>query len=107
MSKIQNENASKIRPIGDRLIVKPAAIADKTEGGIYIPGTVSNGQPIEGEVLATGDGRRSDHNGAIMPMVVEVGDRVLYYKQSGPVVKVSGEEYSIIRETDVLGIVQQ
>ena len=99
-------NASKIHPIGDRLVVKPAAIAEKTEGGIYIPGTATNGQPIEGEVLAAGDGRRSDHNGAIMPMVVKVGDRVLYYKQSGPVVKVAGEEYSLIRETDVLGIVQ-
>lgn len=93
----------KIRPIGDRMVVKPAAIAEKTESGLFIPGTANNNDPVNGEVLAVGEGRRA-YDGSIIPMSVCVGDTVLFQKAAGLSTKVAGEEYLLLSESNVLGI---
>ncbi|MFK5984587.1 MAG: co-chaperone GroES [Pseudomonadota bacterium] len=91
-----------IRPLGDRVIVRRVEEETKTAGGIYIPDSATE-KPSEGEVLAVGKGRLTD-NGDAIPMNVSVGDKVIFGKYAGSEVKVEGENYLIMKEEDILGI---
>ena len=92
--------ANKLQPLGDRILVKPLAREEVTRGGIVLPDTVKE-KPQEGEVIAVGTGKRSD-KGEVIPMEVKVGDIVLYAKYGGTEIKLEGEDYMILRESDVL-----
>jgi chaperonin GroES len=94
----------RIRPLGDRAVVKPAEREEKTKGGIILPDTVSKDRPQEGTVLAVGDGRVDD-SGKTIPMKVKVGDRVLFAKYGGTEFKIDDVDYLILAEKDILGIV--
>ena len=92
-----------LQPLGDRVVVKPLSEEDsKTPSGIYIPDTAKE-KPQEGEVVAVGPGSKND-NGKVAPMDVKVGDIVLFGKWSGTDVKIDGKEYSIMKESDIMGI---
>ena len=95
----------KIKPLADRVIVKPAEAEEKTSGGIILPDTAKE-KPIEGTVVAVGPGKTGD-DGKVIKMEVKVGDRVLYGKYSGTEVTIGGEEYLIMRESDIFGIVNK
>ena len=95
----------KLRPLGDRVIVKRIEEEEKTKGGIIIPDTAKE-KPIEGEVIAVGDGKLLD-NGKKIPLEVKKGDRVLFGKYAGTEVKIEGEEFLIMREDDVIAIVEK
>jgi chaperonin GroES len=95
----------KIKPLADRVIVKPAEAEEKTAGGIILPDTAKE-KPIEGTVVAVGPGKTGD-DGKIIKPEVKVGDRVLYGKYSGTEVTIDGEEYLIMRESDIFGIVNK
>ncbi|HCY76952.1 MAG TPA: co-chaperone GroES [Ignavibacteriales bacterium] len=92
----------KLKPLGDRVVVKPAAAEEKTAGGIILPDTVKE-KPVEGTVVAAGPGKVAD-DGKAIKMEVKVGDKVLYGKYSGTEVTINGEEYLIMRESDIFGI---
>lgn len=91
-----------IRPLHDRVVVKRVEEETKTAGGIVLPGSAAE-KPSEGTVLAVGAGKPLD-NGQIRALEVKVGDRILFGKYSGSEVKVGGEQYIIMREEDILGI---
>ena len=94
----------KIQPLGDRVLVKALEAEEKTKGGIVIPDTAKE-KPQEAKVVAVGRGRRED--GKVIPLEVKVGDKVLYGKYTGTEVRdKEGEEYLILREDDILAIVQ-
>jgi chaperonin GroES len=95
----------RIRPLGDRVVVKPAEREEKTKGGIFLPDTASKERPMEGTILAVGEGRRDD-SGKLIPMNVTAGDKVLFAKYSGTEFKVDEVEYLILSEKDILGIIQ-
>lgn len=95
----------KIRPLADRVVVKPAEAEEKTAGGIILPDTAKE-KPIEGTVVAVGPGKTSEDGKLIKPEV-KVGDRVLYGKYSGTEVTIDGEEYLIMRESDIFGIINK
>ncbi|AFH49883.1 Chaperonin GroES [Ignavibacterium album JCM 16511] len=95
----------KIKPLADRVVVKPAEAEEKTAGGIILPDTAKE-KPIEGTVVAVGPGKTSDDGKLIKPEV-KVGDRVLYGKYSGTEVTIDGEEYLIMRESDIFGIINK
>ncbi|MBD9358010.1 co-chaperone GroES [Methylomonas albis] len=92
----------KIRPLHDRIVVKRVEEETKTAGGIVLPGSAAE-KPSEGEVLAVGSGKTLD-NGQVRALEVKVGDRVLFGKYSGTEVKVDGEQYIVMREEDVMGV---
>jgi len=94
----------KFRPLHDRLLVRRIEQAEKTKGGIIIPDNAKE-KPQEGEVLAVGPGAR-DEQGRLAPPDVRVGDRVLFGKWSGTEVKIDGEDLLIMKETDVLGVLE-
>jgi chaperonin GroES len=94
----------KIRPLQDRVIVKRIAEEEKTKGGIIIPDTAKE-KPQEGKVVAVGKGKVSD-DGTLIPMQVKVGDRILFGKYSGSEIKLNGEEHLIMREEDILGVIE-
>ncbi|GBE13329.1 10 kDa chaperonin [bacterium BMS3Abin13] len=94
----------KIRPLNDRILVKRLEEEEKTAGGIIIPDSAKE-KPVEGKVIAVGPGKRND-NGDRVAMDVKEGDRVLFSKYGGTDVKIDGEDYLIMREDDVLGIVE-
>jgi chaperonin GroES len=94
----------KIRPLQDRLIVKRVAEEEKTKGGIIIPDTAKE-KPIEGKVLAAGNGKVLE-DGKVRPLDVKAGDRVLFSKYAGTEVKLDGEEHLIMREEDILGVIE-
>lgn len=91
-----------IRPLGDRVVVKPISREEKTAGGIVLPDTAKE-KPQEGEVVAVGPGRVLD-NGKRVPVEVKAGDRVVYAKYGGAEVKLEGVEYVILRESDILAV---
>ena len=95
----------KIRPLYDRIIVRRVAEEEKTKGGIIIPDTAKD-KPTEGEVVAAGKGRLTE-DGKVIPMDVKKGDRILFSKYGGNEVKIDGVEYLIMREEDVLGIIEK
>ena len=92
-----------IRPLHDRLIVKRLEEGERTKGGIIIPDTAKE-KPIEGKVIAVGDGKITE-DGRKIPMEVKKGDRVLFAKYSGTEVKIDGEEHLMMKEDDVLAII--
>jgi chaperonin GroES len=94
----------KIRPLQDRVLVKRLEQEEKTKGGIIIPDTAKE-KPIEGKVLAVGAGKIGD-DGKQRPLDVKPGDRVLFGKYSGTEVKIDGEEALILREEDILGVIE-
>jgi len=94
----------KIRPLHDRVIVKRIEEEKKSAGGIVIPDTAAE-KPEQGEILAVGKGKKDD-NGKLIPIDVKVGDRVLFGKYSGQTVKVKGDELLVIREEDILGVIE-
>jgi chaperonin GroES len=96
----------RIRPLGDRVVLKPADREEKTKGGIFLPDTASKERPMEGTILAVGEGRRDD-SGKLIPMTVQAGDKVLFAKYSGTEFKIDEVEYLILAEKDILGIVQE
>jgi len=93
----------KIKPLGDRVLVKPAEAGEETKGGIIIPDTAKE-KPQEGTVIEVGTGRL-DEDGKVIPFNVKKGDRVLLPKYGGTEVKIDDEEYQIIREEDILGVI--
>ncbi|MCS6798485.1 MAG: co-chaperone GroES [Myxococcota bacterium] len=92
------------RPLQDRVLVKRMAEEEKTRGGIIIPDTAKE-KPIEGKVVAVGNGKVLD-NGTVRPLDVKVGDRVLFGKYSGTEVKIDGEEHLVLREEDILAVIE-
>ncbi len=94
----------KIRPLQDRVIVKRLAEEEKTKGGIIIPDTAKE-KPQEGKVVAVGRGKVAD-DGKLIKLDVKAGDRILFSKYAGTEVKIDGEEHLIMREDDILGIIE-
>ena len=95
----------KIRPLQDRVIVKRIEEEEKTKGGIIIPDTAKE-KPMEGKIIAVGKGKVLE-DGKIHPLDVKAGDRVLFGKYSGTEVKIEGEEHLIMREDDILGVIEK
>ena len=94
----------KLRPLQDRILVQRVKEEDKTKGGIIIPDTAKE-KPIEGKVIAAGKGKLSEE-GKRIALEVKKGDRILFGKFSGTEIKIEGEEYLIMREDDVLGVIE-
>ena len=95
----------KFRPLHDRVVVKRIDADEKTTGGIIIPDTAKE-KPQEGEIIAAGPGAR-DESGKLVPLDVKAGDRILFGKWSGTEVKIDGEELLIMKESDVMGIIDE
>ena len=94
----------KIKPLQDRVIVKRLEEEEKTKGGIIIPDTAKE-KPQEGKVIAVGKGKVTE-DGKVIPLDVKVGDKILFGKYAGTEVKIGGEEHLIMREEDILGIIE-
>ena len=92
-----------VRPLHDRILVKRTTEEDKTAGGLYIPDSAKE-KPQRGEVVAAGKGRVLE-DGKVLPLEIKVGDKILFSKYAGTELKLNGEEYLMMREEDVLGIV--
>ena len=97
--------ATNIRPLHDRVIVRRIEEGEQVRGGIIIPDTAKE-KPQEGEVIAVGEGKRKD-DGTRIPLDVKAGDRVLFGKYSGSEIKVDGEEYLMMREDEILGVISR
>ncbi|HLZ18202.1 MAG TPA: co-chaperone GroES [Smithellaceae bacterium] len=95
----------KIRPLQDRIIVKRLEEETKTKGGIIIPDSAKE-KPIEGKIIAVGKGKVTEE-GKVLALDVKVGDKVLFSKYGGTEVKIDGEEYLIMREDDILGVIEK
>jgi chaperonin GroES len=93
------------RPLGDRVLVRRVEEEEKTKGGIIIPDTAKE-KPQEGEVIAVGPGTRDD-DGKVTPLDVHIGERILFGKWSGTEVKIDGEDLIIMKESDILGVVER
>jgi len=94
----------KFRPLHDRVVIRRITPLEKSSGGIIIPDTVKE-KPMEGEVIAAGPGARDEH-GTVVPLAVISGDRVLFGKWSGTEVKLDGEELLIMKESDLMGVIE-
>jgi chaperonin GroES len=94
----------KLKPLHDRVVVKPIK-EERSSGGIVIPSTAAD-RPIEGTVVAAGPGKMME-NGNVSPLTVKKGQKVLFGKYSGTEMKISGEEYFVMREDDIMGIVEE
>jgi len=94
----------KFRPLHDRVLIRRVAEDERTPGGIIIPDTAKE-KPMEGEVLAVGSGARNE-KGEIVPLDVKAGDRVLFGKWSGTEVRIDGEDLVILKESDIVGVVE-
>jgi chaperonin GroES len=95
----------KVRPLQDRVLVRRVAEEEKSKGGIIIPDTAKE-KPAEGEVIAAGNGKAND-KGTVRPLQVKKGDRVLFGKYSGNDIKIDGVDHLILREEDILGVVEK
>lgn len=95
----------KLTPLHDRIIIKPAKPEEVTKGGIIIPDTAKE-KPMQGEVIAVGNGKITE-DGKVLPLQLKVGDQVLYGKYAGTEVTIDGEEYLIMRESDVFAIINK
>ena len=93
-----------LRPLSDRILVERVEEDEKTKGGIIIPDTAKE-KPAEGKIVATGNGRMGE-DGKLLPMDVKVGDRILFSKYGGTDVKIEGCDYLILRQDDVLGVIE-
>jgi chaperonin GroES len=96
--------STKIRPLQDRIIVKRVQEEEKTKGGIIIPDTAKE-KPIEGKVIAVGNGKVLE-DGKVRPLDIKAGDRILFSKYAGTEIKIDGEEHLIMREEDILGVIE-
>lgn len=95
----------KVRPLGDKILVKRAEAQDKTDAGIYLPDSAKD-QPKEGKVISTGSGILNKKTGEYMPFTVKKGDNVIFSSYSGTEVKIGDEEMLILTEDDILGIIE-
>jgi chaperonin GroES len=93
-----------VKPLGDRVLVQPVEDQEVKKGGIIIPDTAKE-KPQEGKVIAVGTGKRDD-NGKLIPFEVKKGDRVLISKYGGTEIKIDGKDYLIMREDDILGVIE-
>jgi chaperonin GroES len=100
----RKEETMKFRPLHDRVVVKRVDAEEKSKGGIIIPDTAKE-KPQEGEVMAVGPGGR-DESGKLIPIDLKVGDRILFGKWSGTEIKMHGEELLIMKESDVMGVME-
>jgi chaperonin GroES len=98
------EEAMKFRPLHDRVLIRRVEAEEKTKGGIIIPDTAKE-KPQEGEVIAVGQGAR-DESGKLIPIDLKAGDRILFGKWSGTEIKIEGEDLLIMKESDVMGVVE-
>ena len=94
----------KLRPLGDRVLVTRVDEEEKSKGGIIIPDTAKE-KPMQGEILAVGPGARND-KGEVVPLDVKIGDRALFGKWSGNEVTIDGEELAIMKESDIMGVLE-
>jgi chaperonin GroES len=101
---LNKEESMKFRPLHDRVVVRRVDAEEKTKGGIIIPDTAKE-KPQEGEVVAVGPGGR-DESGKLIPLDLKAGDRILFGKWSGTEIKLEGEELLIMKESDVMGVVE-
>lgn len=95
-------SAKKVRPLGDRVLVQRLDSEEKTAGGLFIPDSAKE-KPQQGKIVAVGNGKTFE-NGTTKPLDVKVGDKVLFSKYSGSEIKLDGEEFLIVREDDILGV---
>jgi chaperonin GroES len=95
----------KVRPLQDRILVRRVAEEEKTKGGIIIPDTAKE-KPAEGEVIAVGNGK-ANPKGEVRPLAVKKGDRILFGKYTGSDIKIDGVDHLILREDDVLGLIEK
>ena len=95
----------KFRPLHDRVVIRRVEPEGKTTGGIFIPDTVQE-KPMEGEIVAVGPGAR-DESGKLVPLDVKKGDKVLFGKWSGTEVKIDGEDLLIMKESDIMGVIEE
>jgi chaperonin GroES len=102
---VHEENEMTFRPLHDRILVRRIEAEEKTAGGIIIPDTAKE-KPSEGEVIAVGPGAR-DEAGKLVPLDVKAGDRILFGKWSGTEIKLNGEDLLIMKESDVMGVIEQ
>jgi chaperonin GroES len=105
INRLQRRQEVKIRPLQDRIIVKRIEEEEKSKGGIIIPDTAKE-KPQEGKVVAVGKGKVND-DGKITPLDVKVNDRILFGKYSGSEINIDGDEHLIMREDDVLGVIEK
>lgn len=94
----------KIRPLSDRIVVEPKETETKSAGGIVIPDNAAQEKPMQGKVLAVGTGKY--HDGQLQPLQVKVGDQILFGKYAGTAVKLTDKEYLVMREEDVMGVIE-
>ncbi len=99
-----SKKTPKIRPLSDRIVVQPQEIETRTAGGIIIPDTADKDKPMRGKVLAIGNGRYVD--GKLQPLQVKVGDEILFGKYSGTNIKLDDTELLVMREEDVMGVIE-
>ncbi|MBI3794398.1 MAG: co-chaperone GroES [Nitrospinae bacterium] len=97
--------AVKVKPLADRVLVRPLEEKEMKRGGIIIPDSAKE-RPMEGEIVAAGPGKTGD-DGKLIPLTVKKGDRVLYGKYAGTEIKLDGEEFLLMREDDVLGLLEK
>ncbi|MHB1000256.1 MAG: co-chaperone GroES [Armatimonadota bacterium] len=93
-----------LKPLADRIVIKPTLAEEVTKGGIVLPDTAKE-RPQEGEVIASGPGKTLE-NGTVVPMDVKIGDKVIYSKYGGTAIKIAGEEYVVLRQDDILSIIE-
>ena len=93
-----------IHPLADRALVKPKPTEERTKSGVYLPDTATKERPMQGEVISVGPGR-TDDDGRIIPMSIKPGDEVLFAKYAGNELQIDDEDYLILSEKDILGIV--
>ena len=96
----------RIRPLADRVVIRPQEREERTRGGIYLPDTASKEKPQEGTVMAVGEGRLDD-SGRRVPVAVAAGDRVLFAKYAGTEIRIEDEDYLILAEKDILAVVNE
>ncbi len=96
----------RIRPLADRVVIKPQEKEEMTRGGIYLPDTASKEKPQEGTIMAVGEGKLDD-NGKRTPVGVKTGDKVLFAKYAGTDIKIDDEDYLILAEKDILAVVNE
>src|SRR3989338_2191018 len=104
MSKKMTNLAEKFQPLHDRVAILPREAETTTAGGIVIPDTADKDKPIQGTIIAVGNGRYVE--GKILPLQVKVGDKVLFGKYSGTNIKLDAEEYLVMREEDIMGVLE-
>jgi chaperonin GroES len=93
----------KVKPLADRVVIKPQEAEEKTKGGIIIPDTAKE-RPVIGEIIATGPGRKGD-DGKLIPVEVKIGDKVMYGKYSATEITVEGQDLLVMRESDLIAVV--